>query len=116
MDAFKLVALGLVAMVAAYAADQGQDIAFRMHGLLIMLIAAGMFIWQLRRLGEPSPQVEQGTYKDDVVRAGVLATAFWGIAGLAVGTLIAFQLAFPSLNVEWAQPYGNFGRLRPKFP
>jgi len=95
MDAFKLVALGLVAMVAAYAADQGHDIAFRMHGLLIMLIAAGMFIWQLRRLGEPSPP------------------AFWGIAGLAVGTLIAFQLAFPSLNVEWAQPYGNFGRLRP---
>jgi len=28
-----------------------------------------------------------------------------------VGVFIAFQLAFPSLNVEWAQPYANFDGL-----
>ncbi len=26
---------------------------------------------------------------------------------------IAYQLAFPQLNFEWAQGYMNFGRLRP---
>ncbi|HSE79533.1 MAG TPA: cytochrome-c oxidase, cbb3-type subunit I [Alphaproteobacteria bacterium] len=50
-------------------------------------------------------------YVDDVVRAFVIATVFWGIAAFAAGTFIAFQLAFPVLNLdlEWT----TFGRLRP---
>ena len=112
-DALKLTALGLVALIAAYAADQGNDIAFRVHGFIILLVAAGLFIWTLRGTDEPRPAVATGDYMDGPVRAGVIATAFWGMAGLAVGTLIAFQLAFPALNFEWAQPFGNFGRLRP---
>ena len=113
MGAIKYVAMALVIVVAAYAADQGNDLAFRLHGLLIMLITSGLFIWQLRREGEPKTVQPLDEYKDDVVRAGVIATAFWGIAGLAVGVLIAFQLAFPALNFDWAQPFANFGRLRP---
>ena len=112
-DAVKLIALGLIALIAAYAADQGNDLAFRIHGLIILLVAAGLFIWVLRRTDEPRPAVATGDYMDGPVRAGVIATAFWGMAGLAVGTYIAFQLAFPSLNLDWAQPYANFGRLRP---
>ena len=54
-----------------------------------------------------------GIYADGVIRAGVIATAFWGIAGFLVGTFIAFQLAFPELNFDWGQPFTNFGRLRP---
>ncbi|KMW60078.1 Cytochrome c oxidase subunit CcoN [Candidatus Rhodobacter oscarellae] len=113
MAAVKYIALGLVMLAAAYAADQGRDIAFRIHGLLIFLVALGLMIWELRRSDAPRPVPVQGDYKDDVVRAGVIATAFWGMAGLAVGVLIAFQLAFPVLNFEWAQPFANFGRLRP---
>ncbi len=112
-DAVKLIALGLIALVAAYAADQGNDLAFRVHGLLIMFVAAGLFVWVLRSTDKPRAAVAQGDYMDGPVRAGVIATAFWGMAGLAVGTYIAFQLAFPALNLEWAQPYANFGRLRP---
>ena len=52
----------------------------------------------------------QGDYKDDVVRAGVIATAFWGMAGLAVGVLIAFQLAFPALNFDWGAPFFEYLR------
>jgi cytochrome c oxidase cbb3-type subunit 1 len=33
--------------------------------------------------------------------------------GFLAGTFIAFQLAFPALNFDWAQGYLNFGRLRP---
>ena len=50
-------------------------------------------------------------YLEDVVRASLALTMFWGIAAFAVGVYIAFQLAFPVLNLglEWT----TFGRLRP---
>jgi len=112
-EAAKLIVLGLIALIAAYAADQGNDLAFRIHGLIVLLVAAGLFLRTLRRTGESRPAIPDTAYMDGPVRAGVIATAFWGMAGLAVGTYIAFQLAFPVLNLEWAQPYANFGRLRP---
>ena len=113
MDVFKLTLLGLIALIAAFAADQGNDLAFRVHGLIIMFVAGGLFISTLRRFGDQRPAADQSEYMDDVVRAGVIATAFWGVAGFLVGTFIAFQLAFPALNFDWAQPFANFGRLRP---
>ena len=50
-------------------------------------------------------------YNEDVVRWFTLATVFWGIVGFLVGVYIAFQLAYPVLNLglEWT----TFGRLRP---
>lgn len=50
-------------------------------------------------------------YNEDVVRKFVLAATFWGVIGFLAGTFIAFQLAFPALNLglEWT----TFGRLRP---
>jgi cytochrome c oxidase cbb3-type subunit 1 len=49
-------------------------------------------------------------YNDDIVRLFVIATIFWGIAGMLVGVIIALQLVFPALNIE---PFLSFGRLRP---
>ena len=54
---------------------------------------------------------DQGVYDDDPVRWGVIATLFWGIAGMAAGLFIALQLAFPALNFNLE--YTTFGRLRP---
>src|SRR5262245_413213 len=50
-------------------------------------------------------------YVDDVTRAFLVATVFWGVAGFSVGVVIALQLAWPALNLglEWT----TFGRLRP---
>src|SRR6185503_13776743 len=50
-------------------------------------------------------------YDEDVVRLFVIATTFWGIVGFTMGVVIAFQLAYPALNLglEWT----SFGRLRP---
>lgn len=50
-------------------------------------------------------------YNEDVVRKFTLAAIFWGVIGFIAGTFIAFQLAFPALNLglEWT----SFGRLRP---
>ena len=69
-----------------------------------MLVAAGMFVWVLRSTDEPRALVDSNGYMDGVIRAGVIATAFWGITGFLVGVIIAFQLAFPVLNLEWAHP------------
>jgi cytochrome c oxidase cbb3-type subunit 1 len=76
-----------------------------------MLAAAITFVWQIQRVGVVTlhPPTE---YMDGVVRAGVIATSLWGIVGFLVGVVIAFQLAFPSLNIEM-QGILNFGRLRP---
>ncbi len=50
-------------------------------------------------------------YNNDIVKYGVIASAFWGIAGFLVGDILAWQLAFPVLNLDL--PWTNFGRLRP---
>jgi cytochrome c oxidase cbb3-type subunit 1 len=51
------------------------------------------------------------SYNEKVVRLFTLAAMFWGVVGFLVGVVIAFQLAFPALNLglEWT----SFGRLRP---
>ena len=50
-------------------------------------------------------------YNEDIVRKFILAATFWGVIGFIAGTFIAFQLAFPALNLglEWT----TFGRVRP---
>ena len=112
-DYFKLLALGAVAVLAAIAANFARDPAYLVNALTIMLAAAVAFVWTLRRMEEPRRVTPSHEYMDGVIRAGVIATAFWGVVGFLVGVVIAFQLAFPALNFEWAQPWGNFGRLRP---
>jgi cytochrome c oxidase cbb3-type subunit 1 len=110
----KLIVLAFIALFAAIGANFARDLAYLVHAILIMLIAGGMFIWVLRQTEEPTKTgPDPRAYMDDVIRAGVVATAFWGIAGFLVGTFIAFQLAFPALNFDWGQPFTNFGRLRP---
>ena len=111
----KLILLGLITIVAALAVNWGRDLAYQVHAALIMVISAGMFIYVLRNTDEPQPLAPDpmSGYDDGVVRYGVIATAFWGVAGFLVGVFIAFQLAFPALNFDWGQPFTNFGRLRP---
>ena len=111
-DYVKLIVLGVAAVLAAIAANYAHDIAYMVNALVVMLAAAATFVWTLRTMDAPR-QVNQGEYMDGVVRAGVIATVVWGVVGFLAGTWIAFQLAFPALNLEFAQPYLNFGRLRP---
>jgi cytochrome c oxidase cbb3-type subunit I len=111
-DYTKLVVLALITVLAAIAANYAHDLAYQVHAVIVMLTTGGVFLWSVRQTHETKPDPSLA-YMDSVVRAGVIATTFWGLAGFLVGTFIAFQLAFPSLNFEWAQGYANFGRLRP---
>ncbi len=110
----KLILLGLIALLAAIAANMARDPGYLVNAIVVMLVAAGMFVWTLRRVDEPVRAVDTSQYMDDVVRFGVIATAFWGVVGFLVGVVIAFQLAFPALNLsDLTQGYTNFGKLRP---
>lgn len=112
-DYVKLIVLALIAVVAAIAANYAHDLPYMVNALVVMLAAAITFVWQLRHVGEPAHH-PQNEYLDGVVRAGVIATTFWGVVGFLVGVIIAFQLAFPALNLgQVTEGILNFGRLRP---
>ncbi|SEN28307.1 cytochrome c oxidase cbb3-type subunit 1 [Sphingomonas gellani] len=61
--------------------------------------------------GHAGVAVRSDRYYDDVIRWGVIATVFWGVVGFLVGIVVASQLAFPLLNLNFE--YTTFGRLRP---
>ena len=52
------------------------------------------------------------TYDYKVVRQFAIMTVVWGIVGMAVGVLIAAQLAMPTA-LDFHLPWFHFGRLRP---
>jgi cytochrome c oxidase cbb3-type subunit I/II len=55
--------------------------------------------------------VENFSYDNRIVKNFAYATIFWGIIGMLVGVIIAFQLFIPSLNL--GIPLTTFSRLRP---
>lgn len=50
-------------------------------------------------------------YNYTVVRQFAVMSIIWAIVGMLVGVIIAFQLAYPALNLDL--PWTSFGRLRP---
>lgn len=54
---------------------------------------------------------ETMTYDYAVVRQFAITTVILGIVGMAIGVLIASQMAWPALNFD--TPWLSFGRLRP---
>ena len=56
---------------------------------------------------------DKSGYQENVVKAGVAASMFWGLAGFLVGVIIALQLAFPNIFYFENLPWTNFGRMRP---
>ncbi|HMR37729.1 MAG TPA: cbb3-type cytochrome c oxidase subunit I, partial [Paracoccus sp. (in: a-proteobacteria)] len=113
-DYIKLIVLGVITVLAAIAANYGRDLAYTVNMAIVMLFAASFFIYFLRHADEPAHAVDQGSYQDGVVRAGVIATVFWGVVGFLVGVTIAAQLAWPMLNFsDTLGGFTNFGKLRP---
>ena len=108
---------GFVTLLAVLGAAFARDAQFATHMWLLAALSIGMIVVNARRV-EWTPEgrlarrgdVDRSAYVDAPIRAGIIATVFWGVVGFAVGVFIALQLAFPELNVE---PWFNFGRLRP---
>jgi cytochrome c oxidase cbb3-type subunit 1 len=55
--------------------------------------------------------MSESTYFDKVIRQFAIMTIVWAFVGMAVGVLIAAQLAWPALNFDL--PWTTFSRLRP---
>ncbi len=111
-----LAGVGLITILGAlwalFAAAFAPDAAMKGQSWLILggfLTGIFLLVGAAARGGVITDQSE---YNEDIVKAGVIASLFWGAAGLLVGVIIAFQLAFPILNFD---DFGflSFGRLRP---
>lgn len=58
-----------------------------------------------------SEQVEKFYYDNKIVKMFAYATGLWGIVGMLVGLLVAFQIYLPALNFNLE--FTTFGRTRP---
>ncbi len=110
-ELFALPAVALVIAIGVAEIVATRDAVMTFHAGLLVLAAGAAGLWLLlRRMGGRAGEHEAG-YNHAVVRAGVIASMFWGVAGFLVGDVIAWQLAYPVLNFDL--PWTNFGRMRP---
>ncbi len=106
--------LGLMGLVFVTLAARAHDPGFAFHMWVFVLAILTWIVWKARTMdfsGAPSREADESTYLDGVIRAGCIATVFWGVVGFLVGVVVASQLAWPELNLNL--PWTNFGRLRP---
>ncbi len=61
--------------------------------------------------GIASIELDEFQYDNKIVRNFAIATILFGLIGMLVGLLAAFQLVFPNLNMDL--PYTTFSRIRP---
>jgi len=55
--------------------------------------------------------IEHFKYDNKIVRDFAIATVVWGIVGMLVGVIVAFQLVTPMMNL--GNQYTTYGRIRP---
>ncbi len=115
-DTQAMIVMGICAvgfLWALISAAAGADAAIRIHA---WVIGAGFLAGMFGMAGVYSGggiETDKTQYAENVIKYGVIASMFWGVVGLLVGVVIAFQLAFPELLSFPAIPELNFGRLRP---
>jgi len=102
------------ALVSLLLAGFATDSVMMFHAILMFLFfVLGTFLLIRRNTGAVAVAATEGgiAYNDGIIRAGAIASTFWGVIGFVVGLVIALQLAFPVLNFDL--PWTSFGRLRP---
>jgi cytochrome c oxidase cbb3-type subunit 1 len=106
-----MIAAGLFAAIVE--AAKSPDPRMVIQAWTFAACMAVTAIFYLVNYGGGLPQDERSGYADNVVKAGVIASMFWGIAGMTVGLVAALQLSFPHLFYFPDLPFTNFGRIRP---
>jgi cytochrome c oxidase cbb3-type subunit 1 len=112
----KAFGLAFLAVLALILIPRAADGGFAVHLAIVVIAAFAAVAVSLRSADDAvflgiANRPDSSLYDDAPIRWGVLATMFWGLAGLAAGLYIALQLAFPVLNLNLE--YTSFGRLRP---
>jgi hypothetical protein len=103
--------LGFVAGMAEWA--RSPDWRMVIQGWTFAGCMAAVGVWYMWMYAGRTPQDERGPYADTVIKAGVVASMFWGIAGMLVGLILALQLSFPNWFYFPDLSWTNFGRMRP---
>jgi cytochrome c oxidase cbb3-type subunit 1 len=103
-------ALGCTVLGMIYAIA-GRDGVIVFHGWLFAAVSALACLFIAARIFGSGNKRDNSGYFDAPVRVAAIATVFWGIAGFLIGDIIAWQLAFPVLNLDL--PWTTFARLRP---
>jgi cytochrome c oxidase cbb3-type subunit 1 len=108
---FSFCAVGALASLLATAFSQDPLFRFSGYTFIIAFVAA----CSVMTVGLSSGRFrgDASRYEDGVVKAGVIATVFWGVAGMAAGVLAASQLSWPNLFYFPEAGWLNFGRIRP---
>ena len=115
-EAGLVLVFSLTAFLCLFAAANAQDTAFAFHAMLSSAASLAAVIVIGNRYfarTELPPQEINGrpNYNMGPIKFSAVMSVIWGIAGFAVGLLIASQLAWPALNLDL--PWTSFGRLRP---
>ena len=100
------------ALLGLIMAGKGDDSVMRLHGSFILIASLGGIFALIKSAYDNKEKPAQETgYMDTVIKYGLVAAVFWGVAGFLAGDFIAWQLAFPVLDFDL--PWTNFGRVRP---
>ena len=107
MNLLTILPLAVGALLGLYLSAGAVDTTIYLHGMLLTVFCiVGIFpvIKSNGNTGEPANPNSAIKYNDAVIRAGLIATTFWGVVGFLVGLVIASQLAFPVLNLDLPWP------------
>ncbi|HEY2659918.1 MAG TPA: cytochrome-c oxidase, cbb3-type subunit I [Caulobacteraceae bacterium] len=101
------------ALGAVVVAMLTKDPGFQVHAMIFAasFIAASFALTTGLATGGFRPEPHK--YMDGVIKAGVIASVFWGVVGMLVGLTLACQLAWPDIFYFPHLGFLNFGRIRP---
>ncbi len=97
-------------VLGLFIAERSHDPVMQFHGLVFALFALAAAAFMGRKALNSTETADLDAYHDNVIKAGTIAVVFWGVIGFLAGDVIAWQMAFPVLNLDL--PYTSFGRLR----
>ena len=83
--------LGLLALIAITLGAKAHDLVYAVHMYIFALAAIITIIYKARSFRFQAVESDTSGYLDSVIRAGAIATVFWGVIGFLVGVVVALQ-------------------------
>lgn len=107
-----LLLSGLAILTGLLMAAAGAPGPMGVHGWIVMIFGAGIFLSVLTRMDDAEPNEDRAqSYYDDPTKVGLVLALIWAVIGMALGVWVAALLAWPGLRFDGA--WSGFGRIRP---